>query len=371
MKSVQLFILIILLFMVSALVPQEDAIAQSESDDMMAMAHYNMKAGDDLSLQLAEEGATPDSKVVQADYDPYHGFPGGRANRRWVDVGTWESETLSQGTFRVNGSAIFNLWVAEIDEGFSNTCDFEFRLDVDGQTVVTATTSTVTSSSQTEIRTNPTGDLQFEVTPQTILSLTIRYSGWEDINVYWDSYDRDSGFRVDMDSIKIISFKAGKTSSSVKFADRFGADWFQSTYASRIFVNGSVVESNSSVVAKGDISDGNGTIPVYEITWTGYTKSGNESVAIGLSYSRIVNPTNRTSWYLEGGSKGGDNGDENEILGMSEDDAKIVLSGVALIIIVLVVFFMILLRKHPSDEEEVDFDGESLTEEEEYGSDDD
>ena len=55
---------------------------------------------------------------------------------------------------------------------------------------------------------------------------------------------------------------------------------------------------------------------------------------------------------------------------MSEDDAKIVLSGVALIIIVLIVFFMILWRKKPSAEEEIDFDGESLTDEDEYGSDD-
>lgn len=370
MRMLHIFLTTILLLLVSTLVLMSESQVRGQSDDMMARAHYNMKTGDDLSLQVAEEGASADSKLVEADYDPYHGFPGARANRRWVDVGTWESNTKSQGTINVNGSVIFNLWVSEIDEGFSNTCDFEFTLSVDGEQVVSATTSTVTSSNTNEVRTNPTGAVSFIITPETVLSLEIRYSGWEDINVYWDSYELDSGFRVPMDSLKILSYKVGTTSSSVKYADRFGVNWFQSAYASRIFVNETEVEASSSLVAKGEISDGNGSIPVYELSWSGYENPDDLNVSIGLSYSRIVSPTNETSWYLEGSQSGGNSDDGDEILGMTEDDAKVVFSGVALILVILVVIFLILKRRRSKDEEEMEADDQDWSQEEESGSDD-
>ena len=370
MRMLHIFLTTILLVLVSTLVLLGGSLVRGESEDMMARAHYNMKTNDDLSLQVAEEGASADSKLVEADYDPYHGFPGGRANRRWVDVGTWESDTKSQGTITVNGSVIFNVWVSEIDEGFSNSCEFEFSLSVDGVEMVSATTSTVTSSNTNEVRTNPTGAVSFMITPETVLSLEIRYSGWEDINVYWDSYELDSGFRVPMDSLKILSYKVGKTSSSVKYADRFGVNWFQSAYASRIYVNETEVEASSSLVAKGEISDGNGSIPVYELSWSDYENPDDLNVSIGLSYSRIVSPTNETSWYLEGSQSGGDSDDDDEILGMAEDDAKVVFSGIALILVVLVVIFLILKRRRSKDEEERDPAYEDWPEEEEPGSDD-
>jgi len=192
-------------------------------------AHWNMKQGDALHLQTVEKEQAPTTVNVQADYDTF--VPQTRSNRREVDAGTWELNEVFPSDVHMDGQVSFNLWYMDRDEGYSNEPEWRFILGYNGDTVAEVTVNGPdNANAPVEIFGNANLAESITLRAGDSFSLNIRYTGWEDADIYLDNFTYDSGFRVLQDSLWVRSVDASLDKVSGKFTDKAAIDWVTSGY---------------------------------------------------------------------------------------------------------------------------------------------
>jgi len=327
--------------------------------------HINLKAEDLFSPEYEHRGDTePQTLRINADYDQY---PLSRTNRRWVDVGTWTSDTLD-GDMTVQGTVVFNVWFQEIDEGYDNQPSWQFDLLLNDESIAHVETGTTASNPNQPIEVTAQAQLNepsFTAISGDTFGMNIQYMGYEDSDLYFDNMDYDSGAAVEMDSI--IIFNADK--SSAKFYDAWGLNWeLDGKFFCSIDYGGVVnMGDNDTVVEDGGNMDGdNGTTyRTNRIKFDNIEKGTGSVVTVTINYG-----PNETSegWSMEAGSGGGGNGGGNGDNG--DDDFPIaIVGGVAVVGALGAVGAFLFIQKRKAGTGEVEYEEEY--EEDEYGDDED
>lgn len=366
MKLITVFaFLIMAAFVVSAL-PQP-AESQEGSREFKS-THLNLKANELLSPETEHKNDTEaQTKRVNADYDSY---PGLKANRRWVDVGTWTSSGVA-GSFTIKGSVVFNIWFKEIDDGTDNSPDWKFELKRNDETIASAEVDGTNSDPDNVIEVTASASLaqDIQVNAGDKLSLNIQYRGWEDCDVYYDNVTYDSGFRADMDSIVIL--KAGADSSvCVKFFDAFGINWDRNgKFFCTVSYQGHTIYGNEAteVSEGGEIEGDNGTsYQTTKIKFNEAKPTKGTSVTVTLSYSPIENGTSSgwTYTFTVSESESSSSG----IGGLGGDNSTPLVAVVVVIVLGAVGGVLYMKRKSAEgleDEEEEEYEEEEDYEEEE------
>lgn len=159
-----------------------------------------MRTEDRLESDDPEDGSYV-WKRIEADFDDGP-LPQTRSNRRWVTAGTWISEPTTQD-ITLEGPVTFNIWFREVDEGYDNLPEWRFILLYDNQSIAHVETGETASDPEDIIEITDTAHLS--LTRQTdsitiaeggVLSLSIEYLGFEDVNIYFGNASYDSGISV-------------------------------------------------------------------------------------------------------------------------------------------------------------------------------
>ncbi len=350
MNPSKIFVTIIMLSLVLTVI----AVPEGNGQDVIREAknvHINMKADSVFSPEYESGNDTePQKKRVFADYDDYGAV---LMNQRYVDVGTWTSDGM-EGDMTVSGNILFNIWFIEVSNngGSANDPDWIFELQYNGDAVaqveIMDTASSDTQVIEITAQTNLAEPLS--VGPGDTLGVYIQYKGWEDIDVYYDNIDYDSGALISMDSLVI--FNADK--SSVRFYDAWGLNWdINGKYFCFIDYGGTINMGDLDTVVEdgGSVEGDNGTsFQTVRINFNNIDKGTGGDVSVTVNYG-----PNGTSegWYMDAGSGGGGddgNGDGGDDISTS----TIAGAGAFVIVLIGVLAYLFVFKNKAKGEEEED-----------------
>ncbi len=365
MKLIKVFaVLIIAAFILSAIpTPTEGQGGKRE----FKSTHLNLKADDKLSPETEHANDTEaQKKRVKAKYDNY-GVA--KANRQWVDVGTWTSDGVA-GDFTIKGTVVFNIWFEEVDDGTDNSPDWQFDLKQNDQSVAHVEKDGTDSQPNKVIEVTASVALSDDVQVKAgdKLSVYIQYRGWEDCDVYYDNITYDSGVKADMDSLSILEAGSDK-GVYAKFFDAFGTNWDKNGkfFCSVSFSGSTIYGSEQTEVSDGgDVQGDNGT--TYKTTMIKFNDakpSKGTSVTVTISYFPAENGSAMGWSYTFTATDSGSSGSSGGIGGLGGSSS----SSTSLIAVVVVVIALggvgaFLYKKRQSTEE---FEGDEGEYEEEEG----
>ena len=211
------------------------------SKSQEAFLHVNLKGGDKLHSETKDPNAEGETKWVQADYDQVTPFS--RAQKRWVDVGTWTSSSRDS-TFKFGTRVTFNIWYSIRDEGYNADPEFRFTLSVDGTQLVQVTGPTGQDPGDDSIlEYTASGNFDpIDLEPDSELSLKIEYRAWEDCDIYYDNATYDSGFFIQSDFCKVFNYGGKDNKIFVEVYDGWDADWRLVGYYIDITIDGQDVK---------------------------------------------------------------------------------------------------------------------------------
>jgi hypothetical protein len=328
--------------------------------------HVNMKANEVFNPEFVHDNETEaQSKRVMADYDDYGAV---RANRRFVDVGTWTSGSLS-GAMTIQGSVTFNIWFKDAAGNGGSDSDWIFDLEYNGAQAVHAEQSYSASSTTEakEVTVSASVSEPINAASGDTFGISIQYSGWEDIDVYFDTIELDSGAMISTDSLVITS--AG--TSSAKFFDAWGLNWDQNgKYFCSLNYGGVVNQGNDETTIEdgGPAQVGNDTEEqVSYIKFKNIEKGTGTTVFVSISYG--PNGTSE-AWTLVAGGGGGGNPVDDE---KEDDDTPVAMIGGGVIVVILigVLVYLFVFKKGADEDEDEEGDEEDDDEDDEYGDDED
>jgi len=139
--------------------------------------------------RLSEEAGDEGTHRIMADYDQY---PGARANRREVEVGTWSSESFTEDTL-LGKEILIRLRYQDLDEGYENDPEFQFVLTRNEELVWETTVRMEENADEpTPVMAGVELGQPLEMAAGDVLSLTVHYTGWEDCDIYLGGGDQRS-----------------------------------------------------------------------------------------------------------------------------------------------------------------------------------
>ncbi len=256
--------------------------------------HINMKANDIFNPEYEHDNETePTVKRVQAEYSS---TPISRS-AEWADAGTWDCDTI-KGPMTVQGTVSFNLWYQIVDEGYTGEPDWQFDLKVNGEVIAHAQADNTPAEKDSPTQMSTSGNIAepVDVSAGDIISLSIQYRHVEDVDLFYDTIDYESGALVEMDSILIIK----ADSSSVTFFDAWGFNWdLDGKYFCSLNYGGWINQGDeeTEVYDAGPVEGDNGT--TYETVRIKYKniQQGNSS---NVSFSIRYGPTKDSGeWTFE------------------------------------------------------------------------
>lgn len=318
--------------------------------------HVNMKAEDKFSPELDHQNDTEaQRKLVQAQYT--QNTPVSRV-AEWTDAGIWESDAVKQ-PFTMQGQIIFNLWYQIVDDGYNGAPDWRFEIQLNGEQVAYKERQDghANKDEPEEVTDTVNFPEPVEVKSGDKISYYIQYSNVEDVNIYYDNQEYDSGAAMEMDCLIIWS----ADTSSAKFSDAWGLNWeIDGKYWCTLDFGGSANLGNEETVASEDgqrEGDNGTTFSVTKIKWNNIEKGEGAKVVAYINYG----PDNGSAWSMEAGS-----GAKDE---ESDDELPIAMIGgvglVAVLGILGVVLFMRKKNAEDFDEDDEEYDEEDYEEEEE------
>ena len=367
--TLSLFTLVVLLAGVAFVSTVEEVTGQGQEQ---ARIHVNLKAGDALSSETKAPDGQKEQMWVQADYDQ---GPFTRANKRWVDAGTWTS-AARDSAFQFGTRVTFNIWYTIRDEGYQADPEFRFTLAADGTQLVQTTGPVGADNGDqlTEYTMNANFD-SIELAANAELSLDIDYRGWEDCDIHYDNATVDSGFFVESDFCMVFSYGGKGDKITTEVYDAWGADWDKVGNYVEISVDGTKIDADfitrDGKKYKVDQEEYQSTL----IQWTlEEDLQTGQNVTIWIKYSPAPGETGSDRGFEKGfevGSGGGGGGGGSSGDGDSDDEwyeDTMILGGiggvVAIAAVALIFMFVIKPRREAGgDEDEEDEEDEDEDEE--------
>ncbi len=355
------------------LAPAPGANAEGTQSEMTT-AHVNMKSSDTLSSEtVGDPDAAGETKWVQADYDQ---APLSRANKRWVDVGTWTSSSRDM-KFTIGGQIQFNLWYTTRDEGYADGPEFRFTLTADG-TQLTQLTGQQDQAVQTPKEYTTSGQFEpVELAPSASMELKIEYRSFEDCDIYFDNATYDSGFFVESDFLKTFAYGGKDKMISIEVHDSWGANWDAVGTYVEIAIDGTVQEDLGFITKNG----GTYTVDQEEykstlIEWRlDISPEKGQNITIWVKYTPASKGEDRGfengfEWGSAGGGGGTPGGGSDDDDDSSDDTMLYAGIGAIAILGVVGVGAFLFMKKKKEDGGSKDFDEEDEDDDEDFDDDD-
>lgn len=205
--------------------PATSAFEEGEAPNLDV--HFNLKDDDTvLTPQTKADRAEEEArKTVYASFDDY-GVA--RANRDWVDVGTWESvSVLYDQTVHFNTA---NLWWSEDGSSGGNDCDWRFTVRQNGEDIGAYTVTQEADHENGVLEETFGSGHGFNVPDISLvsgdtISVYIEYQGWEDIVLHYDNATYDSGFVVGGTPLTYIGVQKSGSNLNFEFVDAWKTSW--------------------------------------------------------------------------------------------------------------------------------------------------
>lgn len=250
--------------------------------------HINLKADDVFSPETTSDSdAEPERNRVIADYDSIGVI---LTNRRYVDVGEWESDPL-EADMTLEGPILHNLWFMEVSStsGGDNNPDWKFEFRHNGENVSFIEIEGTDSSDESPIEIFAVSNLSdpIEALAGDTFGIYIQYKGWEDIDVYYDTQQYDSGSGAEMDSLHVLDICAFEETVEIEVFDAFGSSWSEIGSFTEIEVRGNQSDVEDFEIEEGDQYNVNGddvTATKLSLTIRASCRGG-DSVEGSISYS--------------------------------------------------------------------------------------
>lgn len=360
MNSLKILVMMIISIMILSALTIPAGEAQGGEREFKQV-HINLKADDKLGPEFEHDNETePQKKRVHAKYDQY---PGTRANREWVDVGTWISEGLDGSMTLDSGQFTFNIWFQVMQSDYNANADWEFHLYHNDGEIASASVTNSDESKDHPVEVRASGNIGSPVDAQVgdTFKIYIRYQAWEDCDVYYDTMEYDSGGVGSMDSIHILEAKG---SVEARFFDAFGINWdTQGKYFCNVNTGDSVVvgDANTEIRDGGAVEGANGTTyQTTKINFKDIDVQKGTNVVVMISYGLSDSSEGWTITYTAG-SEGSSNGDDDDDLPIAA------IGGVSAVVVVLggVLAYLFIFKKR-GEEYEDDEEYEEYEEDEEY-----
>jgi len=181
--------------------------------------------GGDYTLDEVQED--PEELFIEADYDDYDFF---RANRRWVDVGSWTFVSPDMD-ITLRGSMLLNIHYIIMDDDFEALPQFRFTLTSGGFPVAQREGNEGSPTPGEPEVYALTDYLDTIFLPAgTELVLELEYIGWENASLYLDNLSYESYlefYRVDMvkggQNLNVTGLSVGEHTIYLSAMDNYGA----------------------------------------------------------------------------------------------------------------------------------------------------
>jgi len=300
---------VLLAFLFTFLLLTCNATAEEEEEERNPIPiHFNFKESAKFSPETSgdSERVALEEKYSSHEQNPGAGTPADTRNKGdWVSMGEWESDKV---LFDVAiNNPIFNLWWVEDpdDTDYDAALDLRWTVFVDGSEIFQLTDEQGRACEETrddpcEYVNQDSGFPNTPLTPGQIISLKVEMKSFQSIYIYYDNFSRDSGMKVEANSV-IFGYAAisGQT-VSFEFVEAWPTNCGQSIEGNFItlIVDGVELDNNQQENGYPQIGEGrtysiNGTeFSSEKITWfidDEYAKL--DQSVISFSYARKTSTT--------------------------------------------------------------------------------
>ena len=279
----QLVALTIILMMVVVVLPAH-AVAQDDQYSQVNRFHMNMKTNDELS---PETQPLEENTIAQRPPKSYTNN-GILLQRDWETVGTWTAPPLEYD-LEVGNQVTFNMWFQNLeasDSADDSQTQFDWTLRLNGADIANAQSPSTDANDRREVRATATlSNTEFLAGDE--LSLYIEYWAFDEVEIYYDSPDNNSGFYMDGNSLIPIELNKKGGNVQLSLVDAFGTSlddpvelqWIQ------LMIDGATLPSDGYQVETGtdDVMIFNTSVKPSMVSWP-YSGGGKKDVQVLLSY---------------------------------------------------------------------------------------
>ena len=241
--------------------------------------NFNMKDDDQT---LSPETKAPEEeamvKRIQAEYTQQPII--NTRNSEEKVVGEWASNEVNfEQSVTIESVKI---WWKEIDEGYSNDCDWTFTIKMNDEQVDEYSFECGEQKSDEEVfpAEYSFSEIMYNLVAGDKFSVQITYEGTEDFDLYYDNVTYDTGYRVKATPLAFFTNARSGSSFSIEFAEAWETNWetnLDSGYVMLMGAEGHMADNKETYVSSGgeyEINTGNGTdtVTTTKITWNGVSK---------------------------------------------------------------------------------------------------
>ena len=270
--------LIILFCIGFAIFGSADAEETEEPYNPELSINFNMKDDDQT---LSPETKAPEEeamvKRVQAEYTQRPII--NTRNSEEKVVGEWASNEVNFAQSITIESV--KIWWEEIDEGYSNDCDWTFTIKINDEDVNDYSFECGDQKSDEEpFPAEYNIGEQMDLSAGDKYSIEIIYEGTENFDLYYDNVTYDTGYGVKSTPLAFFTNARSGSSFSIEFAEAWETNWeanLDSGYAMLMGPEGYMADNTKVAVSDGqeyELNSGNGTdtVTTTVITWDDVSK---------------------------------------------------------------------------------------------------
>jgi len=260
------------------------AVAEGDQHSKVNRFHMNMKMNDEFSPETnADEEDTIAYKPPKS-----HSTSGPFITREWKRVGEWTSGELDYD-LEVGSGVTFNMWFEELESGDGGDdarTQFDWTLNLNGNDIANARCGETSAEERTEARAN-SGLNETMFLAGDIISLYIEYWSFDEINIYYDSAENNSGMFIDGNALIPLELKKKGGNVEFSIADAFNTDMKDAVenYWVQLVIDGETLNTDGYTIESADeeVQVSNSSVKPTLISWP-YSGGGKKDVQVMVSY---------------------------------------------------------------------------------------